>query len=130
MSNWTHVAGIIRIDALGDKFDADKLFGKEIHFDDPIDEWRYALKHKHEYMPMGTEGSLYKSVWVNPRKSHMDRYTVSVFGDLRDHDDADEIVEWFKNICNKLGYSVRNATITVRNELNGMANWTHSGEEE
>lgn len=74
---------------------------------------------------MGSEGSLYKTIWRNPKKNSLAKYTVSIFGDLRDHDDPQKIVDWFKDICSKLGWRVRNATITVRNEWNGTINWTY-----
>ncbi len=137
MSNWTHVAGIIRIDdslesivmgkpdtAVGD------LFGKEWHFHSPLEILRDSAENPQDYLPAGSEGSLYKSVWENPNKSHMDRYAVSVFGDLRDHDDPQEIIDWFKGICEKLELEcrVRNATIVADNERNGQRSWSYGGE--
>ena len=69
MSNWTHVAGIIRIDDLRLKDtipDFDKLIGKELHFMDTIAMWDEARDHPERYLPQGSEGSLMKSVWINP----------------------------------------------------------------
>lgn len=54
------------------------------------------------------------TVWTNPDKQALSAYTVSIFGDLRDDDDPDAIVEWFKYKCRKL--DVRQACITVNNE--------------
>lgn len=125
MSNWTHVAGIIRIDGYMEDDEFDKLFGKEVHFDAPKEVWRDAWEHPEKYLPKGSEGSLYKTVWENPNKNHLARYTVSIFGDLRDHEDPQEIVDWFEKICQKLGcFMVRNATITVKNDWNGTINKT------
>ena len=126
MSNWTHVAGIIRIDdlRLEDTIpDFDKLIGEELHFEDSREKWNDASKHPDKYLPQGSEGSLMKSVWINPDEGMAAAYTVSIFGDLRDHDDAQEIVGWFKTICDK--FSVRNAVIVVENELNGQLTWTY-----
>lgn len=105
MSNWTHVAGIIRIDDLGKCFG-----GKPLNFAKII-----------EPLPSGSEGSLKMAIWKNPDKSCAFSYVVSIFGDLRDHHSADEIVEWFKETCTKL--AVRDAAITAQNEWNGTVNW-------
>lgn len=121
MSNWTHVAGIIRIDEIrfkpDDVIDFDECIGKELRFDDPIELWKEADEHPEKFMPLGSEGSLQKHVWINPDVSHLAAYTVSVFGDLRDHDDVQGIIDWFKGLCSK--FCVRNAVITVDNEWFG-----------
>ena len=131
MSNWTHVAGIIRIDALrldNDPYDFkayfDDLIGKECRFNDDARVWKEQREYPDEYLPMGSEGSLHKHIWINPDKSHLSAYTVTIFGDLRDHDDPQEIVNWFKKKCRKL--NIRQATISVDNELNGTINYTYS----
>ena len=62
-------------------------------------------------MPGGDEGTLHKSVWVNPTKHSMAAYAVSIFGDLRDGDSPNEIIEWFKKICDKV--NPRQAVITA-----------------
>lgn len=132
MSNWTHVAGVIRVDYIKwdedtPELDFDKLIGKECHdYDTFVD----ADKHPELYLPMGSEGSLQKSVWINPDDSCCPRYVVSIFGDLRDHDSADEIIEWFKNKCESLGGKVRQATITVYNVYHGTKSYTYGEERE
>ena len=75
MSNWTHVAGIIRIDGLRcldnvlDKPDFDEIIGKECLWESPEEVWDDAKKNPEKYLPMGSEGSLQKTVWVNPDES-------------------------------------------------------------
>lgn len=130
MSNWSHVAGIIRIDDIrfDDKTpDFDELVGKEMSYheysftnDEDIDNSKY--------LPMGSEGSLKKSVWINPNISHMSAYTVSIFGDLRDHDSTSEIIQWFKDKCKSISedYMIRQAVITVENEWSGTESWTYT----
>ena len=129
MSNWSHVAGIIRIDDIRplnpNIFDADKLIGKELLFTDSSETWDYAFEHPEEYLPLGSEGSLIKTVWINPKENDMDAYTVSIFGDLRDHHNADEVIEWFKGICDKFKHRIRNAVITIDNEYNGIKTYTY-----
>jgi hypothetical protein len=132
MSNWTHVAGIIRVD--GFRFDTDtepdweSILGKELRYEDGYDKWEEAEDHPEHFMPLGSEGSLEKSIWTNPDKCCAAAYTVSIFGDLRDHDDPDAIIEWFKDICSKM--FVRQAAITVKNEWNGMKTWAIDDEGE
>ena len=131
MSIWTHVAGVMRVDYIKwdedePELDFDKLLGKECH---DYDFFEDADKHPELYLPMGSEGSLQKSIWISPDDSYVDRYTVSIFGDLRDHDSADEIIEWFKSKCELLGGKVRQGTITVYNEYYGAKSYTY-GEEE
>ena len=135
MSNWTHVAGVIRIDDL--RFDNttpdfEKLIGKECLFDAPHDLWVDADNHPQDFLPMGSEGTLQKSVWINSDTSMSAAYVITIFGDLRDHDDPDAIVRWFKNKVKEIlkTYWVRQATIIVDNECNGSASWSFDREEE
>ena len=126
MSNWTHVAGIARINASrcdNAAMDFDRIFGKELNYDDETKIWDEYYRNPELFLPAGREGSLHKSVWVNPDISHLAAYTVSIFGDLRDHDSPSEIVDWFKEKLEN--FWVRNATITVENEWNGTVNWTY-----
>lgn len=128
MSNWTHVAGIIRVDLIrweGDeKIDFIKELGKSCIYSDSDEIWEEFEEYPERFLPSGSEGTLQMSVWENPSKNHVAAYTVSIFGDLRDHDSCDEIIEWFKKQCEK--FWVRNAIITVENEWNGTKNWVYS----
>lgn len=123
MSNWTHVAGVIRIDGIrlnqdeDSDIDFDKLIGRECLWESDLGVWEDLEANPDNFMPFGSEGTLQKTVWVNPDKSRMDFYTVTIFGDLRDHDNPSEIIEWFSKICDQCW--VRNAVIMVNNELNG-----------
>lgn len=134
MSNWTHVAGVIRVDGLRCLDDVlgepnfDEIIGKECLWDSPTEVWDDADDNPDKYLPMGSEGSLQKSIWINPDKQSMDSYTISIFGDLRDHDNVKEIIDWFKEKCKKLW--VRNAVITVENEWYDTETWTWTEEED
>lgn len=127
MSNWSHVAAVIRIDdfRMNDSVpDFEKLFGKTMTWDDMLgcgEEY-----DEKEYLPMGSEGSLEMSVWVNNDIHKIAAYTVTIFGDLRDSDSAEEIISWFKDKCELIDkdfLGVRNACIVVNNEWNGTVEW-------
>lgn len=129
MSAWVHVAAIARIDYIpvlhgGAEIDFDKAFGKECLWDDG--DFEYAAEHEDEFLPMGSEGSLRKTVWVNPHKNHAAQYTVSIFGDLRDVTSGQWIINWFKKKLSKMW--VRQATITVDAEYAGITTWTFDRE--
>lgn len=123
MSSWTHVAAIVRVNdfrlfddpivPVGDVMDA--IFGKECMYLASIKKWDDAMKHPENYLPMGSEGSLRKTVWVNPDPSCAAAYTVSIFGDLRDYNSPEAIIEWFQKIVNSDAINVRQACITVTN---------------
>lgn len=131
MSNWTHVAGIIRVDNFGNNL-VDKIndiIGKEIHFNSSRNEWKDFDKNPDNYLPCGSEGSLHATIWENPNKSSVAAYTVSIFGDLRDHDSATDIIKWFRNktlMLDLASCGVRNACVTASNECFGIKNWTYN----
>ena len=125
MSNWTHVGGIVRVNGFSfdPKKEFEKIFGRECLYDSPDEVWDDYKKHPDNYLPMGSEGSLRMTIWTNPDKEHLDRYTISIFGDLRDHHDPQKIVDWFKEKLKDVW--VRQAVITVWNECNGSITYTH-----
>lgn len=144
MSNWTHVAAIFRCDGLKDwdanpdeSLDAsiERIFGKRFPAypanldDEEAWERRWAAmddadKHPDEYMPFGSEGGLDISIWENPDPSHAAHYTISIFGDLRDHHDTELIHTWFIKSCKKVGL-LRQAVCTAYNEWSGTESWTY-----
>lgn len=118
MSSWIHVNAAIRIDdlRLDDSVpDFDKLIGKECLFESPESVWDDMAANPKLYLPMGSEGTLQKSVWINPEKCNMAAYSVMIFGDLRDRnkEDAERVIQWFKDKCTEINV-VRDAVITVR----------------
>ena len=121
MSDWIHVCGTIRIDDFrrGKLPNFDKLIGKECLWESDDKVWDDAEKHPDKYLPMGSEGSLHKDVWVNPDPSCIAAYTVTIFGDLRDRSNAEEFVEWFQNKVMELDSNsspvvgIRDAVISV-----------------
>ena len=127
MSNWTHVAAIFRVDSFSHEGkDFTKIFGKELDYYDSTEKWNEASDHPEHFLPLGSEGSLQMSVWENPDESCMNVFTISVFGDLRDHDSIEEIIKWFDEKCSMLW--IRQAVITVENERNGTQTKTYGYE--
>jgi len=131
MSIWTHAAGIIRLDFINpaeygvadEKAAIKKLLGKAFDYKDMYDR---ALcedldEHPEDYMPFGSEGSLRRTILQNPgcfeNVTALPMWTIVIEGDLRDYDDPEAIVEWFKEVCRKLKY-VRDATVVAREDLN------------
>ncbi len=96
MSQWTHVAGVIRYDAvqmltgMQDRELVTELaqrFGGE--------PWDYNTKTPHprspaeDRIPAGSEGSIQYRIELTGDASHLSRVTVVFWGDLRDFEDAD-----------------------------------------
>lgn len=130
MSVWTHVAGVVRFDDFrifnDGHVDWDVIFGKELRYTD-YDAWDDYDNDHSKYMPAGSEGSLQKTVWENPDRNCAAAYTVTVFGDLRDYDDPDAIIQWFKKVLDESGMSVRNAVITTESEYGVGKTYVYGG---
>ena len=133
MSCWCHVAGVMRIDAIRvdeTEIDWDELIGKECLWGSGNDTWYDMELNPDKYLPMGSEGSLRKNVWVNPDLSRCTAYTVTIWGDLRDCDidDAKKIAEWFENKCKQ--FSIRQAMITIDAEFQGTKTYIYNDDKE
>ena len=129
MSNWVHVAGVIRIDnmfGIEKSIDFKEELGKVCLFHSPCYVWEEYNEHPERFLPCGSEGSLQFSVLENPNKSHLARYVVTIWGDLRDYEESDRIIEWFKEKCSK--FHIRQACITVLDEYYGTKNWVYEYE--
>ena len=106
MSQWTHVNACFRLNSFG-KIQDEKIidiFGKQVDYKSmsnlEYDE-NYEVKDKEKYLPMGSEGTLEISIWHSEDESSLASTTVSIFGDLRDYGDFDEIERWFNKCCNR-----------------------------
>jgi len=124
LSIWTHVLACARFEYYGL---SDPPFGLECptisgSSREVVEDFR---KHPEKYLPAGSEGTLRKSVWRNPDNAAMEEYTISIFGDLRDHYDPDGIIDWFKNKLKDEDLYVKQAVVTVENDLHGIRTWTY-----
>ena len=107
MSQWTHVAGTIRIDCLFHEGVAEQIknvLGRTWEYDDDVDP-------DIEYAPYGSEGSIQYIITENLNESCMAAFVVTFYGDLRDYTDDAEIIAWFEKACNAL--HIRQAVITI-----------------
>lgn len=122
VSSWTHVAAVFRINRPrvgmeGPSINGyvkpswDRITGKVIHYSDWLmyDTYEYERaerdyreyhKHPNRFIPTGSEGSLQRLVHVQ-RSGNAVTYVLTVYGDLRDYDDAEAIHEWFDNVCER-----------------------------
>jgi len=110
MSQWTHVNGSIRIDHLkvmSDYTDLNSKF-KTCGFTDDEIEWKECN------VPCGSEGSIQVNIWENPEDHHLAAYTVNFWGDLRDYDNEQELVDWFTKIIKS--HMIRDAVMSIRIE--------------
>ena len=111
MSQWTHVAGSIRFDAL-------RGFGlpgqNPADWIGPTNLWEE--DNEDSTIPAGSEGSLNYTVAENPEQSSLAAYSVDIFGDLRDfgREDVGEIEQWLAKITE--GKMVRQGVIQVEVE--------------
>lgn len=115
MSTWTHVAGVIRIDALysTEEFVFKKSLGKFVTWESPEEVWDEFEKYPERFTPTGSEGGIQYSIWKNPKKNYLAKYTVSIFGDLRDYSNIKEIEDWFNSILYEKDLLIRDAIIHI-----------------
>jgi len=100
MSQWTHVAGVIRYDALDilpnrefAPFHPKDVLGRQSYWDDQ--------ELGDSFLPHGSEGSLHYHV-VDTHHEHdscsLSAFQVIFWGDLRDYDNFDGIIQYFNRI--------------------------------
>lgn len=91
MSQWTHVAGCIRIDDL-----ESIMYGTSAMS-------RIAEAFRVYPLPEGSEGPIQvKIVETREHESALSWGLAYVWGDLRDYDDAQEVFAWAKDVCAQL----------------------------
>ena len=105
MSQWTHIMACFRIDTI--------YMERCPNFD--INS------------PHGSKGGLHFQIWRNPRDSDIARFTVTVFGDLRDTDISgiEDTRKWFEECCQPTNmYYIRDAVLHINHEFNGIYIYT------
>lgn len=125
MSTWTHVAGLIRYDdvrcintGLLSKYK--EALGQTFIFEDDEDKWDSCN------VPAGSEGSIQWVLRENPDLGSADSYTVSIFGNLRNFNNLDEIETWFKRCVENNDFLVRQAILHAYVEFGESKIWVLS----
>lgn len=104
MSQWTHLAGVIRIDALRDGDERD--IQQEKALKGLFRTWSYGDRDFKKYkcnVPSGSEGSIQVKI-VPGEEDSLAAYAILLWGDLRDFGDAEDIKnlkKWWKHIIDK-----------------------------
>lgn len=118
MSQWSHINGNIRVDSLcGLLPDETPKFNeifKTCNFEDEEEKWNNCN------VPCGSEGSVQVSIYQNPDPSCLSQYSISIYGDLRDYSNKDEVKQWFEEICTKKDLIIRNAELTCEVEYDAI----------
>lgn len=118
MSQWTHVAGLVRVDDLialtGKALDLKARFGVCSGWDDD---------HDAELVPCGSEGSLTYHIHSNPCKDHLAAHVVAFYGDLRDYSSVDNVLTWLNNACSGLMIRQGVVEIAVEYQTTAIARW-------
>lgn len=132
MSQWTHIAGVVRIDGLPvvvglnqeqERAEIIKMIGNTCDFEDGDDKWDACN------VPCGSEGSIQYSYAFSGRDEgighSITRSAIPIYGDLRDYSDAEAIIKWFKQVIakfqpdhpeNKGLFSIRDAVLSIEVE--------------
>lgn len=107
MSQWTHVAGTIRIDCVGHdevKEQLNNVLGQTWKYGDAVDP-------DTEYAPYGSEGSIQYTITENSDESCIAAFVVTFYGDLRNYANDAKIIAWFEKACD--AFYIRQAAITI-----------------
>jgi len=99
MSQWTHVSGMLRFDALRtltivSQQDVYDLMGKSYYYD--MDGNKFSNTSRGPITPMGSGGPVQYHIEENPTHNSMASYDVAVWGDLRDFGE-DEVLSGVAN---------------------------------
>ena len=128
MSQWTHINATFRLDSFaGTKADVIKIIGKPYlpyrDLNGTIDRDLIETRMNRCKLPCGSEGSLEYIIWENPEKSSLAKFTVCIFGDLRDFGDEEDynnVIKWFDNLCGEFmsnALPVRQASCDIEIEF-------------
>lgn len=127
MSQWTHVTGCIRIDALDMIIGGDveqelrNGFGKPVSFGGGKEAWDACT------VPCGSEGSVQYEIVKTRKNNSLSWGLVYIHGDLRDYDNPHEILKWLQRACRGT-FIVRGCAVKVAVE--GVSSWMITNDNE
>ncbi len=102
MSQWTHVAAVIRFDCI--RFAA---MGFDPPAVDPVPQFADGTA------PTGSEGPLHIHLWANPSENSVAAYTATIWGDLRDYDDHGAIIAWLEKHTATWEHGIRSGVVEI-----------------
>ena len=119
MSEWTHVAGMIRVDSMCYEHEKDarwlELNRKENILEEilgPVLVWKEDDHELKEWkriskvckLPRGSEGSIQYKIITNFDTESVTAFDIAIWGDLRSFgvDETHNIQRWFYNLCSEL----------------------------
>lgn len=121
MSQWTHVAGTIRIDTIDHEGVGDRIknvLGRTWEYGDDVNP-------DTEYAPSGSEGSIQYMIAENPDEDSMTAFIITFYGDLRHYDNDEHIIAWFEKACD--AFHIRQAVITIDVERQKIIYGSYTG---
>ncbi len=125
MSQWTHVAGIIRIDSMvavmdrGGPDPTEKMLRERLGYTWDYDDLGNRVKDIHidnSHVPFGSEGSIQYDVAQTGSQSSLSWGHIVIWGDLRDFDDPNQIYDWLSDslaTINEDGIGFRDVAISI-----------------
>ena len=116
MSQWTHVAGCIRIDSfpfldVNIVTELSKSFGNTCQFNDLQYKWDRCN------VPCGSEGSVQYRIVRTGDESSLSWGVIYIWGDLRDYSDQQAIHDWLKSACREK--MIRSCVVKIDVEYHG-----------
>lgn len=119
MSEWTHVAGMIRVDSMCYEHEKDARWIERNRKENilegilgPILIWKDGDEGYKEWkritkvckLPRGSEGSIQYKIITNFDTESITAFDIAIWGDLRDFgvDETHNIQRWFYNLCAEL----------------------------
>jgi len=120
MSQWTHVNASIRFDGiLNTGLPTEKELGKICRWEDEdTSHW------DHPDLPCGSEGSIKYQI-IKSTDYSMAAMVVVFYGDLRDYENVDEILEYFKRITQ--GKMIRSGILEIDVEFQSIFVYRYDG---
>ena len=123
MSQWTHVAGTIRLDALFNRDErlVKKILGPTCDYCSKAEAWKLT---EDSDTPCGSEGSLQHAFFPYPEPVSEDGYESNsvmwgscvLWADLRDYEDVEAIEKWFTRVIGDFAENhilVRDAVLKI-----------------